>query len=163
MYKYLFIIILASLFFLVNIFSDNISVFSGKELIKLLQKETGGSNILFRQKPKIDMGNQELNRLNTGYYVMFEKTDGEKSLFLLSDNTAKFIFPLNENTKITERGYWRTRDDEKVEVIIIGNQYGNYDDARVFIFEPNYYDKKLISTSYEKIIYGDGGLVFYRK
>lgn len=163
MYKYLFVLIAICLLFLANAFSKNLSIETGKELVGLIKSETGGSNLLFRKQNKIEKGNIELNKLNVGYYVMFEKTEGEKSLSLLADNTVEFTYPLNEKAKVLERGFWKTNDDEKIEVVITGNQFSTYDESRVFVFMFNSDEKKLISVSYEKLIYGDGGLVFYRK
>ena len=163
MYKYLFILVVISLVFFIKIFSQNNSVSSGNELIHLIRQETGGSNILLINKIKRDTGNQELNKLNIGYYVMFEKTQGERTLTLLENNTVKFTYSLNEKQTLSEVGFWKTQDDGKIEIIIVGNQYGLYDESRNFIFVVNSYEKKIISDNYDKLIYGSGGFVFYKK
>lgn len=159
MYKFFFILIVLSLFFLIKIFSENTAVDKNKELISLIKRETGSINVLFKK----DIGNLELNKLNIGYYVMFEGQIGERTLTLMENNTVKFTYPLNEKTFLSEIGFWKTNNNGKIEVTIIGNQFGVYDETRMFIFDVNHYDKKIISENYEKLIYGDGGLVFYRK
>lgn len=163
MYKLFFLIIIISLFFFIKIFSQNESVNKNKELIKLIKKETGGASFVFRKKITKDIGNTGFNSLNKGLYVMFEGTEGERTLNLLEDNSIKLTYPINEKITIIEIGFWKSNDEGDIELVIFGNQFGSYDDVRNFIFKVDFDNKKIISSNYEKMIYGDGGLVFYRK
>lgn len=163
MYKIFFLITTISLFFFIKIFSQNESVNTNKELIKLIKKETGGSSFVFRNKIDKDIGNVNFNYLNKGLYAMFEGTEGEKTLNLMEDNSVKFTYPLNEKITVVEIGFWKSNDEGDIELVIFGNQFGSYDDVRNFIFKVDFDNKKIISSNYEKMIYGDGGLVFYRK
>ncbi len=164
MYKILFLFTIIILIFLIKNFSQNEAVTKNQELIKMLKKEKGEtSKILLRSNVKKETGNVFLNKLNIGYYVMFENTTGEKTITLMDDNLVKFSYPLNDDYIVNEVGFWKTNDDNTIEIIILGNQASSYDEIRKFVFVVDDSGKKIISTNYEKLIYGDGGLVFYRK
>lgn len=172
MYKYFFtfILIAATLSFFSKVFTSGDGV--NQELITILGKETGRGSGLTAEvfnKPLLygfsDTGDPLLNQRNMGYYTMPGGGIGDKVLILLENNSLKLTYTLPDSTsEIIDIGFWRTnKETGNIDAIVFGNQFGTYDEPRNFTFKVDPIERKLISLQYEKLLYGSGGLVFYKK